>query len=330
MQWACCCFALMLWLAAVHAHAQSEAGSETVRWDFPTAYPEQNFHTENILQFVSEVELATEGRLRIKVFPNAALFSATEIKYAVQGGQAQIGEILLANLQNESVLFGIDGIPFLATSYADARQLYRASKAAHDRLLAGHGLLMLFSVPWPPQGIYSRKEISTPDDMNGLKWRAYSRSTIRIAELVQAHPVVVQASGLSAALKSGGVEAFMSSSSTGYDIKSQEHLKYFYDLRASLPRNAVIVNRSSFQALDQRTREAVLKAAANAEARGWKLSEEKNQWYLEQLQRSGIRISQPSPRLRAGLEQVGAVMLSDWLKQSGAAGQAILGTYRGR
>jgi TRAP-type C4-dicarboxylate transport system substrate-binding protein len=59
------------------------------------------------------------------VHANASLFKAPEIKRAVQGGQAQAGEILLANFQNEWPL-GADGLPFLATSYAESKKLYQA------------------------------------------------------------------------------------------------------------------------------------------------------------------------------------------------------------
>ena len=93
------------------------AASAQTKWDLPTAYPATNFHTENITQFAKDVDAATGGKLKITVHPNASLFKAPEIKRAVQGGQAQAGEILLANFQNEWQVFGADGLPFLADSY---------------------------------------------------------------------------------------------------------------------------------------------------------------------------------------------------------------------
>ena len=71
------------------------------KWDLPTAYPASNYHTENIAQFANDVEKASGGKLKIQVHPNASLFKAPEIKRAVQGAQAQIGEILLVNFENE-------------------------------------------------------------------------------------------------------------------------------------------------------------------------------------------------------------------------------------
>jgi TRAP-type C4-dicarboxylate transport system substrate-binding protein len=304
----------------------SAAAQSQTKWDMPTAYPANNFHTENVQQFAADVDKATGGKLKITVHANASLFKAPEIKRAVQGGQAQIGEILLANFENP--LYGVDGIPFLATSYEESMKLYKASKKAQNDLLGKQGMMMLYAVAWPPQGIYSKKPIESAADMRGLKWRAYSPSTSKIAELVGAQPVTVQASELSQALATGVVESFMTSGSTGYDSKVYEQVKNFYDTQAWLPKNAIIVNKKAFDALDQPTRDALLKAAETAETRGWKVSAEKNEWYLNALKEKGMTIHKPSAKLQADLKQVGQVMQADWLKKAGPEGQAIIDAYR--
>ena len=182
---------------------------------------------------------------------NASLFKAPEIKRAVQGGQAQLGEILLVNYENEDPLYGLDGIPFLATSYGESLKLYKASRKALDDKLAKQGMKLLFAVPWPPQGIYSKKTLASAADMKGLKWRAYSPATSKIAELVGAQPVTVQAAEVSQALATGVIDSYMSSGATGYDSKTYEHIKNFYDTQAWLPKNAIIVNQKAFDALDK-------------------------------------------------------------------------------
>jgi TRAP-type C4-dicarboxylate transport system substrate-binding protein len=95
--------------------------------------------------------------------------------------------------------------------------------------------------------------------MRGLKWRAYSPATAKIAELIGAQPVTIQAAELSQALATGVVNSYMSSGSTGYDSKTYESIKYWYDTQAWLPKNAVIVNQKAFDALDPATQAAVLK-----------------------------------------------------------------------
>src|SRR5690349_23627361 len=290
------------------------------KWDLPSAYPANNFHTENLQQFANDVEKATGGKLRIQIHSNASLFKAPEIKRAVQGGQAQAGEILLVNFENEDPLYGLDGVPFLATSYADSLKLYKASRKALDDKLAKQGMKLLYTVPWPPQGIYTKRTLNSVADMKGLKWRAYSPATAKIAELVGAQPVTVQAAEVSQALATGVIDSYMSSGATGYDSKTYEHIKNWYDTQAWLPKNAVIVNKRAFDALDKPTQQALLKAAADAETRGWKLSQEKNGWYLEQLKGKGMSIIKPSEQLTADLRKVGNFMLAEWLKKTGPEG----------
>jgi len=298
------------------------------KWDLPSAYPASNFHTENLVQFAKDVDAATGGKLKIQVHDNASLFKAPEIKRAVQGGQAQAGELLMVNFQNEWPLWGLDGIPFLATSYAESRKLYQASKETVQKKLAEQGMMLLYAVAWPPQGIFTKKQVASAADLKGIKWRAYSPATARIAELVGAQPVTVQQAELSQAMATGVVESYMSSGSTGYDTKTYEHLKFFADTQAWLPKNAVIANKKAFDALDKATQDGLLKAAAEAEARGWATSEKKTNEYLELLRKNGMTVYAPSAQLKSDMQKVGETMLKEWLEKSGAEGKAVIDAYR--
>ena len=310
----------LLSLGLTSAYAQT-------KWDLPAAYAASSFHTENLNQFASDVLKSTGGKLKIEVHANQSLFKANEIKRAVQGGQAQIGEVLLVNFENENPLYGADGVPFLATSYAEAKRLYEAQKPALDKLLGNQGMKLLYTVAWPPQGIFTKKEIGSVADLRGIKWRAYSPATAKIAELIGAQPVTIQAAELTQSLATGVVESYMSSGATGYDTKTYESLKYFYDTQACLPKNAVIVNKKAFDALDPATQAALTKAAADAEVRGWKISEDKDQWYKKALTEKGMKIVAPSPKLMADMKQVGSIMLADWQKKAGADGDAIIAAF---
>lgn len=304
------------------------AAQAQTKWDLPSAYPATNFHSENLVQFAKDVADASGGKLQITVHPGASLFKAPEIKRAVQGNQAQLGEILLAGYQNEWQGFGVDGLPFLADSYAEARKLYNAQKGSLQKKLAEQGMVLLYAVPWPPQGLFTKKPIVALGDLKGSKWRAYSPSTSRIAELIGAQPVTVQAADLSQAMATGVVESFMTSGATGMDNKVYEHLKYYYNFQAWLPKNAVIMNKKAFDALDKASQDAVGKAAAAAEARGWKTSQDKDQEYIAALKKNGMEIVEPSAALKAEMRKgVGDPMLKEWLQKAGPDGQAVIDAY---
>ena len=315
-------------LVALLAAGLVTAASAQTKWDMPTPYAATNFHTENVVQFAADVDKATGGKLKITVHSNASLFKAPEIKRAVQGGQAQIGEILLSGYSNEDPIFGLDSVPFLATSYAESAKLWKVSRKTLEERFAKQGMMVLYAVPWPPQGIYSSKPLNSVADMKGLKMRSYNPYTSRIAELSGAQPVTIQAAELAQAFATGAVNANITSGATGYDTKAWEVVKNYYDTQAWLPKNAVFVNKKAFDALDKATQDAVLKAAADAEARGWKTSEEKTAWYLGELKKNGMNVAAPSAQLKADFQKIGATMTEEWLQKAGADGKAIIDAFK--
>jgi TRAP-type C4-dicarboxylate transport system substrate-binding protein len=315
-------------LLAAATLALSAGARAQVKWDLPAAYPATNFHTVTLNEFAADVDKATGGKLKITVHPNASLFKAPEIKRAVQGGQAQIGEVLISNFSNEWQLFGADGIPFLASSYDEAVKLWQAQKPLFEKKLAEQGLMALYAVPWPPQGIYSKKPLNSAADLKGVKWRAYNPATSRIAELVGAQPVTVQAAEVSQAFATGVADSMMSSGSTGWDAKLHEHVKYWYDTQAWLPKNVVLVNAAAFKALDKPSQDAVLKAAADAETRGLAASKKANGESLDKLRGGGMQILPPTPQLKADMAKVGETLLKEWLDKAGPEGKTLVDAYR--
>lgn len=315
---------LLAWAAAL---AMPAAHADT-KWDLPSGYAANTFQVQNLQQFADDVAKATSGKLRITLHPNASLFKANEIKRAVQSSQTPIGEFILSGASNESPVFGLDSIPFLATSYAEAKKLNDVSRPYLEKVLADQNLKLLYAVPWPPQGLYSIKPVTSMSDLKGTKMRAYNPATSRIAEYVGAQPITIQLAELSQALATGTVENFLTSSASGVDSKLYEQAKYFYDVNAWLPRNAVVVNRKAFDTLDKPTQEAVLKAAAAAEQRGWQVSEQKDGEYIKTLAAKGMKVDPTSDALKQELKLIGGRMTSEWLKTAGDDGKAIIDAFR--
>lgn len=314
-------------LAAALAVATHTAFAQA-KWDFPGGYPVSSFHTENMQQFANDVAKATGDKLKMTIHANGSLYKANEIKRAVQTGQVEIGEFILSGASNENPIYGVDSIPFVATSYADAKKLSNASRPAIEKLLASQGMKLLYVAPWPGQSLYSTTPVNTAADLRGTKMRAYNPATNRIAQLLKAQPATIQLSELGQALATGAVDNFLTSSASGIENKLYEHVKYFYAVNAWLPKNAIVVNRKVFNALDKGTQEAVLKAAQAAEERVWKVSEQKDQEYLAQLAKSGLTVSQPSAQLQSELKAIGETMTGEWLRTAGDDGKQIIEAYR--
>lgn len=303
------------------AHAQA-------RWDLPSGYGANTFQVQNLQQFASDVDKATGGKLKITLHPGGSLYKANEIKRAVQTGQTPAGEFIISGAANENPLFGVDSVPFLATGYAESRRLYNAARGAQEKVLAQQGMKVLFSVPWPGQSLYSVKPVNSAADLAGTKMRAYNPATTRIAQLLKAQPVTIQLAELPQALATGAVQNFLTSSASGVESKLHEQVKHFYPVSAWLPRNVTVVNLKDFNALDKPTQDALLKAATDAEARGWALSEKLDGEYIEQLKAAGMSITPPSDDLKKALAAIGETMTAEWIKAAGPEGQAIVDMYR--
>ena len=316
---------LLISLAAVATVGISFAQT---KWDLPSAYGANTFQVQNLTQFAADVDKATAGKLKITVHPNASLFKANEIKRAVQSGQTQSGEFILSLYSNEAPVFGVDSIPFLATSYADSKRLDVASRELLTKTLAAQGIKLLYTVPWPPQSLYSKKALTKLADLKSTKMRAYNPATSFIATAVGAQPVTIQLAELPAALATGGADNFLTSTSSGIDSKLYESVKFFYDVNAWLPRNAVVVNQKAFDALDKAGQEAVLQQAVAAETRGWQISEKNNADNLKELAAKGMKIDTVvGELLKKELKPIGDTMTADWLKSAGPEGKAIIDAY---
>ena len=298
------------------------------KWDMPMAYSATNFHSENGVMFADAVRIATGGEIDITVHAGGSLFKGGEIKKAIQTGQVPIGERLLSGHQNESLIFGTDSIPFLATSYADSAKLYKYLRPELEKILDKQGLVLLYAVPWPSQGLYFNKEINSVADTKGIKFRSYNNSTARIAELMGMLPVQVEAAELSQALATGVASSFVSSGATGYDRKVWEHLSHFYEVNAWLPRNYVMVNKKTWNKLSEKNRNIIMGVAKMAEAAGTARSEQLSGWYLTQLAANGMTVTKAQGQLRTDLESIGKTMSDEWIANAGSVGKKIIDGFK--
>ncbi|GAA6208635.1 TRAP transporter substrate-binding protein [Cognatishimia sp. WU-CL00825] len=296
-------------------------------WDMPTPYGDSTFHTQNIAQFADDLRTATDGKLDITLHSAGSLFPHAEIKSAIRSRQVPIGEFFLSRLSNEDLAFGLDSQPFVATSYDDAQSLWAAQRPVVTELLAKEGLMPLFSVPWPAQGLYTNGEIATVDDLNGLRFRAYNAALEEFATLAGAAPVQVEASNIPQAFATGQVAAMITSPSTGVNSTAWDFVTHYSPINAWVPKNIVVVNKRVFDRLDADTQSAVLAAAETAEARGWAMSAAEADSKTAALAANGIIVYQPSAELVAGLQGIGQTMLENWKSKASDSALAILNAY---
>ena len=298
------------------------------KWNLPTRSNERNYFTRNIQQFADDVRKGTNGQVDIVIHPEDALVKQPEVKRAVQSGQVQVGEFLMSLHSNESALFGVDAVPFLATSSAESAKLLTVMRPLLEDRLKKQGMRLLFAVPWPFNSFYSGKEIKSVNDFKGVKFRAFNPVTGRLAELMGAIPVTVQQSEVPQAFSTGVIQAMITSPATGVDTQAWDFVKHYYDVKAMSPWNLTVVNERVFAKLDKKTQDAILAAAKTAEERGWKLQAEETGKLIDTLKSKGMQVHQPSPELMAELKKIGDQLIAEWSKQAGEDGPKILNAYR--
>jgi len=312
-------------LTAVSAVAAAPVMAET--WDMPMAYSASNFHSATGAEFAKCVTSGTGGELEIVTHPSGSLFKGADIKRAIQTGQAPIGERLLSGHQNENALFGFDSIPFLATSFDDSAKLWKAAKPSIEKLLEEQNLTLLYAVPWPPQGLYFKNEVTSVAEMKGIKFRSYNNATSRLAELTGMLPVTIEAAEISQAFATGVAESMVSSGSTGYDRKVWESLDYFYEVDAWLPRNYVMVNSDVWSDTADAHKNVIKGCAELAEYAGNWRAKEYTGFTLQGLRDGGMTVGPASDQMVSELKEIGVTMTNEWLEAAGDEGKAIVDAF---
>ena len=314
---------------AVTIAAPALADGHAKKWDMPLAYSATNFHSENAAQFAACVKDRTAGSIDITTHPSGSLFKGGEIKRAVQTGQAPIGERLLSAHANENPVFGVDSVPFLATSFDASVKLYQAAKGELEKALDEQNLKLLYSVPWPPQGLYFKKEVNSVEDMKGLKFRAYNAATSRFAELTGMQPTQIEAAEIQQAFSTNAVESMVSSGATGYDRKVFDAgVTNYYEVDGWLPRNTVMVNKDAYAELSEDQKVALAFCAGAAEERGLANSKAYTQFTYDGLREGGMKVEKASDQLVGELKKVGETMTNEWLEAAGDTGKSIVDAFQ--
>ncbi|MCT7325192.1 MULTISPECIES: TRAP transporter substrate-binding protein [Ralstonia] len=315
-------FFCVLAASALSLISAAQARAETLR--VATPYPALNFHTQNLQAFASAVSSATNGGLKLEVYPNGTLLKPAAIFDGVKDGKAEAGEVMLSTLAQRDPLFGVDSIPFVVSGYNDARLLWDASRSHIEALMKANGLRLLYAVPWPPQNLYSETPIARLSDLKGHRLRTYNAAQKRIAELYGAQAVQVEAADLTAAIAGGRIDTMVTSPSTGLETKAGQRMTYYYKVNAWIPKNAVFVNEARFAKLPPAMQQTVLKLAKDYETRGWDSSRQTYERDEAELAKTGVRVLNPDVTLQGDMRRLGERLTREWLHTAGTEEVDIL------
>ena len=304
------------------------AAAQQHRMNLADAYPQTEFINQNMLKWGEEIRAATNGAVQINMHFAGSLFKNPDIKRAVQTGQVEFGTQLMQNLGPEKRLFELDGLPFFVNSYDEGEKLWQISRPALSAYLEKQGLRLLYAAPWPSQGFFFKKEVNSLSDISGERQRAYNEMTSSLAKYMHTVPTTVQMTELTQAMTTGTIQLFNTSPTSAVVFKAWEFTTHFYDTNAWLPKQMVFVNEAAFKKLPPQAQDAILKASATADKRGWEMSRQKVDEARKELAAKGMKVVKPGPKLQAEFDKIGEQMLNDWLQKADDDGKKVVAEFR--
>ena len=303
------------------------ASAAAIKLQCAGAYTDVLFHTQNLKQFASEAGSLSQGAAEIEVVTNAKLMPMTEVMPALSKGDLALGEIFMSNFSKQYPLLAIDSLPFIVRSFDDAKRLWEATREPIAAMLQKQGIRLLYTAPWPGQGLYSKAAVNKLEDIKGQKFRVNNDATKYLAEVAGAKPVDIAANNLAKGIQDGQVDAMVTSSTTGVDSQSWNAMGQFIDMRAWIPKNLVLMSEKHWAKLPEAAKTALQTAAKNAEARGWQLAKDADEAAQKVLLEHGTKISQPSFELRRQLDLMGEKFAREWSSKAGVEGAGALINY---
>nr|WP_067293324.1 TRAP transporter substrate-binding protein [Marinobacterium profundum] len=293
-------------------------------WKMSAHAPDNNYLTQTARSFAEDVARLSNGELNIEVVSNSVLLKRAELKRGVQRGIVPIGEILVSALGNEDPIYSADAVPLLASNFTDAKKLWAVTKPIYEKNFAEEGLVMLYSAPWPPQGIYMKSEVTDASSFNGVKFRAYNPSTARLAEMLGAVPATIATSEISQAFSTGVISGMITSPTTGVDSQAWDYVPYYYDVQAFIPKNIILVNKKAYDALPENVIAALQEASELAEVRGWEMAEKATSEATATLAENGMQVIPTPEGLKADFTKIAATMSAEWAEQAGEDGRMVI------
>ena len=298
------------------------------RWVMASAYPDGNYHTQNIRRFLAEAEQAGGGRLAVQLHSNASLLPMPQIKRAIQTGQIQMGEILMAAYGNEDPMYEVDFIPFLADTWERAMALNEVTAPILRTRFERQGMTLLYLGFWPSQAFWTRTPITKIEELRGTRFRAQAPTLVRLAELLGAQPVVVQQAEVPQAFAAGIINVMITSAATGVDTSAWDYTRYATFMGMTYVRNAILVSTRALAALEAPARTVLIEAAQRAGERSPGLGQESERTMTARLRQQGMILPEVDPTLLANLRELGARMAEEWAHKAGPEGRQVLERYR--
>ena len=312
--------------------AAGGARAQVVTWGMANEYPATSIQGEADARFAREVTARSGGRIEIAhQYDASSGFRSKEMVDAIGRGDLRIGNTYMGALGGLDPVFLLPSLPFLATTPEQGQALAAVARPAYERALARYNQILLFQSPWPAAGIWANRPVDSVEALRGLRVRTADANGVIAFRAAGAVPVAVSFADALPQLRSGQLDAVLSSGDGGAGRRLMETLRHFTAIEYAVTMSMVTINADAWRALDPARQQAVREAAEETEARQWEVMKTRVAANYARMRAAGVTLTtELSSDYRRTLRAAGQVAVDDWLRQMGPAGARILDAYRAR
>lgn len=306
-------------LAVLAGSAMAES-----KLDFASPWPETNFQNVAAHKFAEAVKEATDGSVDITIHLGSEIgVKASEALAAVENGTVQMGSVLLFLQAGEEPALAMDTLPFLIRGQAEMKLFLEAASPLYDEIAARHNQKILYYVPWPSPGVYSRAKISSAQEMSGVRIRAFNPASFQFLTLLGAAPLEMPWGDVSPALAAGTIDGVATSTSSGVDSKLWDLTSFFSPMQWSTSTEAVTISLDAWNALSTEEQGKIEELAAGMQDEFWALSAAEDETKGNILAENGMTIVQPDESLMKLMSDSGRTMWNEFVARVPEAGPVI-------
>ncbi|MBM3604316.1 MAG: TRAP transporter substrate-binding protein [Alphaproteobacteria bacterium] len=217
-------------------------------------------------QMADEVEEATGGSVRIRIYANGQLGTQRESTEQVQNCSLDMARSNAAELEAFVPSYGVFNLPYLFESEDHFDQVV-AGDIGQRILDSGieQGIRGLAYYTEGARSFYANKPILSPDDLNGMKIRVQpSPSAVRMVELLGASPTPIGWGELYSALQQGVVDGAENNPTALTTARHGEVAKHFSLDEHTLIPAVVFISNCAWDEMSEEEQAALSTAARNS------------------------------------------------------------------
>ena len=296
----------LVWLAVLTlAIGMSSAAAETVEWRMANQHPEGSIAEIADREICEAIEEATEGRVKITLYPNNALGDYLSVFDEIMIGSIEMGHIS-TNEAYDSRLLGTF-LPYLSTGYNQLAKLYSPEgylfKTLHDEVYPNLGIELMGFFCEGFDGICSKVELIAPAVIGaekGCLLRVPGMETFIECNLMLGfRTTTIPYSDTYTAMQTGlcdgasGVPA-----SLGY-LNFRDVMTHFYDYQQIQEATSFLINKAAFEKLSPEDQEAIRTIIQDKCAESITLAEQDEEKYKDMFREMGITVVEFTDEERA-------------------------------